>query len=288
VTDPLPAAVQRLKEAGVDNPRLDARLLYEHARAVTASALVAQDRTDWLFASFISRRAAREPLAYITGRKEFWSLAFAVGPGALIPRPETELLIEQLLKDRPDRAMPLSILDLGTGSGCLLIAALSEYLNARGVGIDRSPQALAWAQQNIEAHRLQDRATLIETDWPEEAEPGFDAVLANPPYIPAADIAGLAPEVARYEPRSALDGGPDGLDAYRALALRIGRLLKPDGRAYIEIGVGQSDVVEAIFAAHGLAICRIEADLAGIPRCIVAKTALAAGEKTVGSSRANR
>jgi release factor glutamine methyltransferase len=277
VSDPLAQAVQRLKYAGVDNPRLDARLLWEFSQKSPA-----------LFDTLVARRAAREPLAYITGTKEFWSIPFAVGPGVLIPRPETELLIEELVRDRPDRSAPLSILDLGTGSGCLLIAALSEYPNARGVGIDRSAEALAIAGRNIEAHRLRDRATLIETDWPEEAEPGFDAILANPPYIPTADIAGLAPEVSRYEPRAALDGGSDGLDAYRVLAPRIGRLLKPSGSAYIEFGRGQHDVVAAIFAASGLTIERIVPDLAGIPRAIAAKLRNLAAEKTVGKPRARR
>lgn len=136
----------------------------------------------------------------------------------LIPRPETETLIEQILRRVPDRATPLSILDLGTGSGCLLIAALKELPNARGVGIDASSEALLWAERNVRANALEDRATLIETGWLEEAQPGFDIVLSNPPYIPAADLVGLEPEVTRYEPRAALDGGPDGLDAYRALA----------------------------------------------------------------------
>ncbi|HJW41315.1 MAG TPA: peptide chain release factor N(5)-glutamine methyltransferase, partial [Rhizomicrobium sp.] len=199
----LEEAVARLRDAGVDNPRLDARLLWEFG----------QSSGD--FESLIARRAAREPLAYITGRKEFWSLDFAVGPGVLVPRPDTETLIEQLIRERPDRLVPLSILDLGTGSGCLLIAALREYPNARGVGVDRSPEALAWARHNLIALGVEDRATLIETDWPEEASPGFDVVLANPPYIPTAEIETLEPEVCRYEPRAALDGGPDGLDAYR-------------------------------------------------------------------------
>ena len=223
------------------------------------------------FETYIARRAAREPLAYITGTKEFWSLDFAVGPGVLIPRPDSETLIETALRLYPDKAVPLSILDLGTGSGCLLIAALKEFPNAHGVGIDSSPEALAWARRNLAAHRLEDRASLIETGWLEEASPGFDLTLANPPYIPTADIAGLAPEVAGHEPRAALDGGPDGLAAYRALAPRIARVLAPSGHALLEIGQGQGDAVATLLAAAGLEVPAINPDLAGIARVVVTK-----------------
>jgi release factor glutamine methyltransferase len=223
-----------------------------------------------LFDALIARRAAREPLAYITGHKEFWSLDFAVGPGCLIPRPDTETLIEAALSLHPDRAAPLSILDLGTGSGCLLIAALKEFPGARGVGIDSSPEALAWAWRNVAAHHLQDRATLIESAWLDDASPGFDLILSNPPYIPSVEIGRLAPEVARHEPRAAFDGGPDGLDAYRALAPRIARLLGPAGHALLEIGNGQSAQVPMLLADADLKVLKINHDLAGIPRCIIA------------------
>jgi len=237
-----------------------------------------------LFERLIARRAAREPLAYITGAKEFWSLDFAVGPGVLIPRPDSETLIETALRHYPDQAAPLAILDLGTGSGCLLIAALKEFPNAHGVGIDSAPEALAWARRNLAAHRLEDRASLIETGWLEEASPGFDLILTNPPYIPTADIAGLAPEVADHEPRAALDGGLDGLSAYRALAPRIARLLAPSGNALLEIGKGQGDAVATLLAAAGLQVPGIYPDLAGIPRVVVAKRGSSAVQKTVGSS----
>ncbi len=271
-------AVWRLRDAGIDNPRLEARLLWEFAQKNPLSpgtggegrgegVLQAQAQFDAL----IARRAAREPLAYITGSKEFWSLAFAVGPGVLIPRPDSETLIESVLRLYPDKAAPLSILDLGTGSGCLLIAALHEYPNAHGVGIDSSPEALAWAARNVAAHKLEDRASLIESGWLEEASPGFDLVLSNPPYIPTPDIAGLQPEVARYEPLAALDGGPDGLDAYRTLAPRIARLLRPSGHTVLEIGQGQGDAVATLCRVQGLEVPAINRDLGGIPRAVVAK-----------------
>jgi release factor glutamine methyltransferase len=269
VSDPIVAAVERLRDAGVANPRLDARLLWEHSGRIEKSALVARGHAEAIFGQLVARRAAREPLAYITGHKEFWSLDFAVGPGVLIPRPETETLIEQMLMLVPDRSAPLSILDLGTGTGCLLIAALRELPNARGLGIDVSAAALTWAKRNVAAHKLGDRVSLIETGWLEEAQPGFDIVLSNPPYIPTADIAALEPEVARYEPLSALDGGPDGLGAYRALAPRIIRLLKPGARAILEIGIGQDDAVTELCRSALLQVVRIAPDLAGIPRCVV-------------------
>jgi release factor glutamine methyltransferase len=271
VNDPIAAAAKRLGDAGIANARLDARLLWEHARRIEASALLAHGRAASVFATLVARRAAREPLAYITGHKEFWSLEFAVGAGVLIPRPETETLIEQMLGLVPDRNAPYAVLDLGTGSGCLLVTALKELPNAHGLGIDISASALRWARQNLANHKLENRASLMETGWIEDAAPGFDFVLANPPYIPAADIAGLEPEVAQYEPQAALDGGPTGLDAYRALVPRIIRLLRPGGHALLEIGLGQDAAVAGLCRAARLEVVRVSPDLAGIPRCVVAQ-----------------
>lgn len=234
-------AIERLRAAGVDNPRLDARLLTTEEQ--------------------IARRVAREPVAYILGRKGFWTLDIQVGPGALIPRPESETLIEQLLKYFPDRSAALDILDLGTGTGCLLAAALSEFPNARGMGIDSSEAALAWARRNVEAKLLRGEFA--------DAAGLHDAILCNPPYIRSADIAGLAPEVRLYEPVGALDGGADGLGAYRVLAPVIDRLLKPEGLAFLEIGAGQGEAVTAIMTGKGLKVFEIASDLAGIARCVI-------------------
>ena len=222
-----------------------------------------------LFESLLSRRLAREPLAYILGRKEFWSIDFAVGPGVLVPRPDTETLIESVRQSFADKSAALCVLDLGTGSGCLLIAALKEYPTARGIGVDISPDALDWAQRNVATHGLEDRVVLIESGWLEQASPGFDVVLCNPPYIPTDDIGSLAPEVRLFEPRAALDGGSDGCDAYRVLADRIGNLLAPGGRAFVEIGQGQETAARNILEAGGLVIVGVTSDLAGISRCLI-------------------
>jgi release factor glutamine methyltransferase len=250
-------AVSRLTAAGTDNPRLDARVLLERANCDGA-----------LFESFMNRRAAREPLAYIVGFKEFWSLDFEVGSGVLIPRPETETVIEQALAVFVDRALPLKVLDLGTGTGCLLVAILKEFPNASGLGIDRSEEARAYAQRNIARHGLSGRCEVRGGDWDEAIAGPYDVVLANPPYIKTADLAGLEPEVA-YEPVLALDGGPDGLSAYRALVPALTRLLSPCGRAFLEIGAGQSDDVGAVLARCGIIVNKVAPDLAGIPRVLV-------------------
>jgi release factor glutamine methyltransferase len=221
------------------------------------------------FETMLARRILREPLAYITGHREFWSLDFDVGPGVLVSRPETETLVEAMLKYFRDKSAPLDVLDLGTGTGCILIAALSEFPNARGVGIDASEDALRWAQRNIEKHSLVGRCELKLGNWNEVTHRSVDVILSNPPYIRAEDIPTLAPEVRKFEPVSALDGGPDGLDAYRSLAVLLGPILRPKGRVFLEVGQGQAEAVSALMTAQGLKTAETLTDLAGIPRCVV-------------------
>ncbi len=273
------AAAEQLAAAGVDTPRLDARVLLAFVLGVSpselllgSSALCRSITADVLarFDALVARRAAREPLAYITGEKEFWSLTFAVGPGVLIPRPETELMIELVQKLRPDRDAPLRALDLGTGSGCILLTFLSLYPLARGTGVDISDKALKWARRNARTHGLAARAAFRPGNWAEGIEGPFDIVFANPPYIDGPDMEILAPEVGGHEPHQALKGGADGLDAYRLLAPQIATLLAPGGHALVEFGMGQSEAVAALFSCAGLEICRIAPDLAGIPRNLVA------------------
>jgi release factor glutamine methyltransferase len=271
IRDLLHDAAERLSAAGVDSARTDARILLAHAMGVTREDLIAATRQPTaeeaaLFETFVTRRVAREPVAYIRGSREFWSLDLRVGPGVLVPRPETETLIEQARAAFPDRSAALSIADLGAGSGALLVAALKEFPNARGTGFERSPDAFAYAQANLAGHGLAARGKIIAADWSEANGP-FDLILSNPPYIPSADIEGLDPEVRLFEPRGALDGGADGFDAYRGLAGLLPRLLRPGGTALLELGLGQAEQVEPLF--QGLTVVRVAPDLAGISRVLV-------------------
>jgi len=274
IRDLLHGAAERLKAAGVDSARLDARILLAHAMGVARDELIAASREPSaeeavLFDFFVARRAAREPVAYIRGKREFWSLDFKVGPGVLVPRPETETLIEVARDLVPDRGAGFSLADLGAGSGALLIAALSEFPLAHGIGFECSPEAFAYAHANLARHGLTGRAEIIAADWRNAVGP-FDLILSNPPYIPTADIQTLDPEVRSHEPLTALDGGADGLDAYRGLAALLPTLLKPGGWALLELGQGQAADVEPLFRC--LEVVRVAPDLAGIPRVLVLKS----------------
>jgi release factor glutamine methyltransferase len=266
-------AAASLRDAGIENPRMEARILLAHASKASVEDIIAERiaLTPDALARFevaLSRRIAREPIGYITGRREFWSLNFIVDQNVLIPRPETEVLVEEALRRFPDSSAPLSVLDLGTGSGCILLAFLSERPNATGVGIDASPGAAAIAARNAQALKLDARAHFSVQDW-SEVSGAYDLVFSNPPYIDTADIASLAPDVAAYEPFEALDGGKDGFDAYRSLALLLPKVMKSGGRAFIELGQGQADTAARIFRGQGLVIDALVNDLAQIPRCLV-------------------
>ncbi len=269
IADALRHGAVVLAAAGVDSPRLEARLLLGHAAGLTQAALL-RNRDAPVdmppYAALLARRAGREPLAFITGRQEFWSLSFEVSSDTLIPRPDSETLIEAALEARPGRGAVRSILDLGTGTGCLLLSALTEYPVAWGVGVDLSPGAAALAQRNAAALGLSHRAALLCGHWDDALEARFDLVLSNPPYIPGGDVAGLMPEVARHEPRRALDGGLDGLDAYRALMQRLPALLRPGGVAVLEVGADQAPTVSALAAGWAVTLRR---DLGGIERAVI-------------------
>ena len=265
-------AARRLAAAGIESSRLDVRLLWQEAQKLSSPVHgggVARSATEGgdsaRFEALVQRRLAREPIAYILGRKEFWSLDFDVGPGVLVPRPDTETLVEEALRLTPDRAASLAIADLGTGSGAILCAVLKEFPNAKGIGFESAPGAFAYASRNA-ARLIGARAQIVQADWDKAVGP-FDLVFSNPPYIPSADIESLDPDVARFEPRDALDGGADGLDAYRALAGLLPGILRPGGHALLEIGLGQANAMGTLF--DGLQLVRIVPDLAGIPRCVV-------------------
>jgi release factor glutamine methyltransferase len=264
----------RLQAAGIESARLDARILLSQALGVPSDAPLSAEASGGqleLFETLVSRRAAREPLAYITGRKEFWSLEFEVGPGVLVPRPESETLIEAALRYFPDAGAPLRALDIGVGSGCLLIAFLSERRHASGLGVDASEAALDFARRNAARHGLGERCRLELVD-PRSAldtsPPSFDVILANPPYLTDEEFAASAPEIRVYEPREAFVAGSDGLQAFRDFASLAARLLSPDGMAFFEIGAGQTDKVTKILMDAGLDVRRVVHDLSGIPRCL--------------------
>lgn len=271
--DWLSGAVRGLEAAGIGTARLDARLLasfvlgWDQARVLAHPEQVLGGEWSRL-QSLLARRANREPLAVILGRREFWGLDFTVTADTLVPRPESETLIEAALAATEDRDADLSILDLGTGSGCLLLALLSERPNARGLGVDLSAAALKVAAGNAAILGLEGRAEFRPSDWGQGIEGGFDLILANPPYVADDEFAALEPEVSRFEPRLALSGGPDGLTSYRSLAPQIGPLLAPGGGAFIETGAAQAGAVSALFEENGLAVVGVHADLCGHPRVV--------------------
>lgn len=274
IAEALTRAAAKLSAAGIESPRLDARVLMAHVLgmpsnevALSRQALGPEQLAE--FEALIARRAGHEPVAYLTGEKEFYGLTFEVGAGALVPRPESETLIEEAFREFPDRGATLAVLDLGTGTGCLLLSFLTAYPKSHGLGIDSSAEALDWAARNIRRLGLQARAELARCGWHELSPRQYDVVLANPPYVATPDLDAAKGQSLAFEPRAALDGGPDGLDAYRALAPLLPRLLNPAGRAFLEIGRGQSPSIATILEAQRLEIVRVAPDLAGIPRCLV-------------------
>lgn len=269
----------KLRAANIDTPELDARVLIGHALALDHAALVAaatqelSDATAQKIEGFAARRLAGEPVARIVGMKEFWGLPLIVTPAVLVPRPETETVVELALACvGQDRARPLRIADLGTGSGAILLALLSELPNAEGIGTDIDTAALDVARANAERLGLAERTSFIATDFSVAVRGQFDLVVSNPPYIATGDIAALAREVREHDPPHALDGGADGLAAYRAIAAAVPGLLRPGGHLVVEIGAGQQKDVEFLLG-KGLAITAVRHDLSGVPRAIAARRA---------------
>ncbi|HYH17051.1 MAG TPA: peptide chain release factor N(5)-glutamine methyltransferase [Azospirillum sp.] len=271
------AAEARLRAAGVDTPELDARLLLEHALGLTRDQLltrahdpVTHEQAARLDA-LVERRAGREPVSRILGSRGFWTLDLALNADTLDPRPDTEAVVEAALDAIPDRAASLRLLDLGTGTGCILLALLAELPNATGIGVDVSPQAVAAAAENAARNGLDARACFQTGDWAAGLGERFDLIVSNPPYIPSADIAALEPEVRVHDPLRALDGGTDGLDAYRAIAAQLPGLLVPGGSVVLEVGIGQAGDVAALLAAAGLGLTGVFRDLGGVERCVRAR-----------------
>jgi release factor glutamine methyltransferase len=272
----------------VDSPTIDARLLLEAAAPVSRAEILADPHraldsgAEARLQGFVERRARREPISLILGRRGFWTLMLGVTRGVLTPRPETETILDVVLPQfAPEQAF--SVLDLGVGSGAIVLAILAERPRATGLGIDVSEEALAVARDNAAQLGLAPRLALLRGDWAAglEAE-SFDLVVSNPPYIATAEIETLAPEVRDHDPRLALDGGGDGLDAYRALAAQILRVLKPGGRFAVEIGATQAQAVEELFAVAGGADVATHKDLAGRDRVV------AGFKKALGNAESNR
>ena len=254
-----------------DTPRLDAELLMAAALGIGRDRLILDNpRGDapLAFIDFVERRRAGEPVAYITGQRAFWTIDLEVGPGALVPRPDSETLIAAAVEQFSGSPGPKRILDLGTGPGTLLLAALDEWPSATGLGVDASDAALVYARRNADRLGIQRRAEFRVGDWAEGIDERFDLILCNPPYV-AAD-ADVGPGVAEYEPAEALFAGPEGLDEYRRLAPEIERLLSPGGLAAIEIGFDQAESVSALFESHG-AHSKLAYDLGGRPRALLIK-----------------
>lgn len=286
-TDASIAEAQRLlanafRLAGLDSPEADARLLLGHALRLDRARLLSQSgrlldaREIGAIQGLAARRLRHEPVARILGRKEFWSLTLQVSDAVLVPRPETETVVELALdlisRDSP-RDKPLRILDIGTGTGALLLALLSELPGASGIGTDVSMAALEIARVNAEQNKLAARTQFVCCNLADGVGGPFDLVVSNPPYIARAEIKTLQPEVRDYDPALALDGGTDGLDFYRAIAREAARLVAPGGHLIVELGAGQEAPVATLFQTAGLTVEPARPDLAGIARALAARPA---------------
>lgn len=270
-----------LREAGIDTPELDARLLLCHAATLTHESFVAragealQPEAAARLEALVRRRASREPISRITGTREFYGRSFLVDDSALDPRPDTETLIEAalaLIEKTGRREEPLRLLDLGTGTGCILLTLLDALPKARGFGTDLSPAALRLAEANARRLGVADRASFLASDWLDAIHGEFDLIVSNPPYIASGEIKRLAPEVAHHDPYLALDGGADGLEAYRRIAAGAARLLAPKGAILVEIGASQAPAVAGLLRDGGFLVANDgpSFDLGGRPRVVVA------------------
>lgn len=265
---------QALAQAGFETAALDARLLLLSVLDISATDLIThpdvpltQGEADGL-STYARRRLAHEPVARIVGEREFWGLPFALSPETLVPRPDTETVVETALALIPDRQAPLTIADFGTGSGCLLVALLHELPQATGLGIDLSLGALRTARRNARANGVAARSLFAASRWADALSGTFDLIVSNPPYIASPVIPTLDPEVREHDPLLALDGGPDGLDAYRVILREAGRLLAPGGLLVLEIGYDQAEALENLAEAMALEFLKVAYDLSDNARCV--------------------
>ena len=267
-------ATRQLKAAGIEGARQDAGILITHILQADRSILYREPEKQLsaeeleAFQALIDRRAAREPVAHLIGRREFWSRDFIVNEHVLDPRPDTETLVAETLKQMPDIEKPYQVLDLGTGSGCLILTLLAERPAARGVAVDLSKDALKVAQQNTENMELLDRCQLINGAWFEKISGQFDVIVSNPPYIPEEDRSSLEPEVFDHEPHMALFAGADGLDCYRDIISSAPNYLTKGGWLGFEVGIHQAEQVKQLMEERGFSNLKITKDLAQIERCV--------------------
>jgi release factor glutamine methyltransferase len=266
-----------LARAGFESASLDARLLVLSALEIAATDLITRPDEPMTEAQietlsgYTRRRLDHEPVARIIGEREFWGLPFTLSPETLVPRPDTETVVETALGLTPHKQAPLLVADFGTGSGCILIALLRELPLARGLGIDRSLGALRTARRNAWANGVGERSLFALSDWGSALTGPFDLIVSNPPYIASPVILGLDAEVREHDPLLALDGGTDGLDAYRIILAEAERLLAPAGLLVVEIGYDQADALRHLAGVHGLEVLTVAHDLSNHPRCVALK-----------------
>lgn len=271
----LRVASSRLEAAGIETPAREARLLLAHASGLSGTRIMAYPEQTIdpaaaaAFDHLVARRVQREPVSRILGTREFWSLDFVVTTATLDPRPDSETIVEAALDRIPGKNAAITIIDFGTGTGCLLLALLSERPRAFGIGVDRSEAAARVAADNARRLGFADRAQFMVGDWADALAGSVDLIVSNPPYIPAGEIAGLEPEVRAHDPLTALVGGTDGLDPYRLLTPAVARLLRPGGAVVFEVGQGQADAVADLATAAGLVLQELRRDLGGIARAVV-------------------
>lgn len=273
--DALRWAVLRLQQERIESASLDGRILLEYVLSVSREQLLFSldlPITSEQYARLkvlVEKRSKRQPIAQLIGKREFWGMNFVVSEDTLDPRPDSETLIEYVLEHIPNRADALRVLDLGTGTGCLLLALLSELPAASGVGVDYCENALLIAKENAMALGLSGRTQFARGDWCQQVEGKFDIILANPPYIPTGVIPTLDPEVSEFEPILALDGGADGFSCYRKIMKDVPALMATNGFVAFELGMGQQGGLEEIAVENGLEAVGVKHDLIGIARCII-------------------
>ena len=274
IADVLLSAVQAFDYAGVDTPQMDARLLLCHAAGISHAQLIsimqepASTEMQRVFASLVSRRLANEPVHRIIGMREFYGRDFILGPDALIPRPDTETLVDVVLEKIGDRGQPLSILDLGTGSGVIALTLACEFSNAQVTAVDVSESVLENCQENSKRLGVVDRVTALKSDMFENVDGAFDLIVSNPPYIPTKDIKALSPEVRLHDPERALDGGTDGLDFYRQIFSSAQDYLKQGAMLIVEFGIGQTDDISQLATDNAFENLEVHYDLGGLPRVL--------------------